>query len=190
MKVSDERLTEPAAERTRSVTLPEFVPAPLRELIYTHSTVVKFLMVGAMGYVIYQVVVALLYDVGILGFLPDKEQSVDLLLFTHGDSRFLIATLVATELSIIGVFNGHRLWTFRFRDYAEKPLWIRFLQFNAKALISTLGIITVIVNVLTVSFGVYHYIAVPVGVAVGFIWNWTWDTQIVWRRAKGSRALP
>lgn len=190
MKVSDEPVTPPAVERTRSVTLPEFVPERLRRLIYDNSTVIKFLTVGAMGYVVYQFVVAMMYDTGIFGFMPDKDQTVDLLLFTHGDARFLIATLFATELSIIAVFNGHRLWTFRYRDFADKPLWIRFGQFNAKALVSTLGIVTVIVNILTVSFDVYHYIAVPVGVLVGFIWNWTWDTQIVWRRTKGSRAVP
>jgi putative flippase GtrA len=184
-----EPATPPAAERPRSITLPEFVPARIREFVYANSVVIKFLAVGAMGYLVYQIVVVLIYDFGLFPFLPGKDQSLDLLLFTHGDARFLIATLVATELSIIAVFNGHRLWTFRYRDFADKPLWIRFGQFNAKALVSTLGIVTVIVNILAVSLDVYHYIAVPVGVLVGFIWNWTWDTQIVWRRAKGSRTV-
>ncbi len=162
--------------------------AMLPDFILSNATVVKFLLVGGIGYVIYQFVVAVMYDTPLFSFLPDKGQSVQLLLFTHGDFRFLISTLVATELSITGVFTGHSHWTFRHRESVQKPLWIRFAQFNAKALVSTLGILTVTVNVLKVNFDIPHYFAVPVGVFLAFFWNWTWDTQIVWRRARHSRA--
>lgn len=176
---------EPVIEGARTIQLPGFA----RDFIAAHATLLKFLTIGTMGYVIYQFVVAVMYDTSLFSFLPDKDTSVDLLLFRHGDARFLIATLVATELSIVGVFNGHGRWTFRDRDFAHKPLWIRFAQFNAKALVSTLLIVTVIVNVLSVAFDLSHYLAVPIGVLVGFVWNWTWDTQIVWRRAKGHSAV-
>jgi putative flippase GtrA len=150
----------------------------------------KFMAMGFVGYVIYQFVVAIMYDTPILWFLPEKGHPVNLLLFEHGDGRLLAATLVATELSIMGVFTGHSRWTFRDRDAVKKPWWMLFGQFNAKALVSTLGILTVTVNVLTVRFDVYHYLAVPVGVALAFAWNWTWDTQIVWRRAKRPQPAP
>ena len=167
-------------ERARTTDLRGLVP----NVVAANATIIKFLLVGTIGYVIYQFVVAVMYDTPAFWFLPEKGQSVWLLLFDHGDSRFLISTLVATELSIMGVFTGHTHWTFRNRESVTKPLWMRIGQFNAKALVSTLGILTVTVNVLTVQLDIVHYFAVPVGVFLAFFWNWTWDTQIVWRRAR------
>lgn len=144
----------------------------------------KFLLVGALGYLIYQALLFLLYDAPILPFLPDKDTSADILFFQHDDLRLLIATLVATEMSIVGVFAGHNTWTFRHRQTVRRPLWLRFGQFNAKALVSTLGILTVTVNILILRFDLYHFVAVPIGVALAFTWNWLWDSQIIWRQAK------
>ena len=179
---------KPAARGVLEGPRPSELRTAVRDLVYAHSVVIKFLLVGGIGYVIYQFVVAVMYDTPVFWFLPDKGGSLDLLLFTHGDSRFLITTLVATELSISGVFTGHSHWTFRHRQSVQKPLWMRFSQFNAKALVSTLGILTVTVNVLKVNFDIPHYFAVPVGVFLAFFWNWTWDTQIVWRRARHKPA--
>ncbi len=156
--------------------------------IAANAVILKFMLVGALGYIIYQFVVGIMYDTPVFWFLPEKNQSVRLLFFDHGDVRLLIPTLVATELAIIGVFAGHSRWTFRNRESIRKPLWIRFGQFNAKALVSTLGILTVTVNVLTLSFNVSHYLVVPIGVLLAFSWNWMWDTQIVWRRVKRRHA--
>ncbi|HEU4758489.1 MAG TPA: GtrA family protein [Dehalococcoidia bacterium] len=183
MSLGDKPAARGVLDRPRSTD----VRGAVREFVAAHTVVIKFLLVGLIGYVIYQFVVAVGYDTPLFWFLPDKGQSVQLLLFTHGDSRFLIATLVATELSITGVFMGHTHWTFRDREAIRKPLWVRFGQFNAKALVSTLGILTVTVNVLKVNFDIPHYFAVPVGVFLAFFWNWTWDTQIVWRRARHSQ---
>ena len=186
MSLGEKPAVRAAAERRRVLDPPKF----LSNVVTTNAVILKFMTVGGLGYVIYQLVVAIMYDTALFWFLPDKDHSVSLVLFDHGDARMLIATLVATELSITGVFSGHTLWTFRDRDYVRKPLWMRFGQFNAKALVSTLGILTVTVNVLTVGFGMYHYAAVPIGVLLAFSWNWAWDTQIVWRRAKRPGSLP
>lgn len=160
------------------------VPKSAADIIRTHALILRFMIVGTLGYVIYQAVVAIMYDTTVFWFLPRRDQGVSLVFFNHGDARLLIATLVATELAIIGGFCGHNLWTFRSRDRVRKPLWMRFGQFNAKALVSTLGILTVTVNILTVNFDVRHYLAVPIGVVLAFAWNWTWDTEVVWARAK------
>lgn len=165
--------------------------APLLEALSrrlaSHRTLLKFLIVGSVGYVVYQSALFGVYDLGLLPLLPDKDVSASILLFDHGDVRFLIATLVAMELGITAGFTGHHLWTFRDRG-AHKPLLLRFGQFHANQLISALGILTVTVNVLTVQFGLYHFLAVPVGVALAGAWNWTWDTQLIWRRAKRPSA--
>lgn len=157
----------------------------LSERLAAHRTVIKFLIVGSVGYLVYQSVLFAVYDWPLFPFLPDKDASVSILLFDHGDGRFLIATLVAMEFGIVAGFTGHHSWTFRERG-PRKPLLLRFGQFHANQLISALGILTVTVNVLTVEVGLYHFMAVPIGVALAGAWNWTWDTQVIWRRAKRS----
>lgn len=154
--------------------------------IETHWTMVKFALMGGLGYLIYTGLLLFVYDLSLLPFLPDKDTSVRLLFFTHGDALLLITTLVGTEASIIGVFSGHSLWTFADRPTARKPLWLRFLQFQAKALISTLGILTVAVNGLAVGAGLHPYAAVPIGLVTAFTWNWLWDSKFIWPR----RSLP
>jgi putative flippase GtrA len=101
--------------------------------------------------------------------------------------RLLITTLLAAELAIVGSFTAHTHWTFRDRQVAYKPLWLRFLQFNAKALVSTVLIMTTVVNVLVLRFNLHHYVAVPLGVLAGFTWNWLWDAQFIFRQAKSRQ---
>lgn len=145
-------------------------------------TLGKFLLVGASGYVAYQLVLFLTYDASFLWFLPVKDTRGSLILFTHKDVRLLISTLISAQVAIVWAFTAHTNWTFRERRVAPRPLWVRFSQFNAKALVSTGGIMTVVVNLLVVWAGLHHVLAVPVGVLAGFVWNWTWDSQIIFRR--------
>lgn len=165
-----------------------FVEALLDRLA-SHTMIAKFLIVGTMGYLVYQTALFLVYDAGVFPFLPDKEVSGSIVFFDHGDIRFLIATLVAMEFGIAAGFTGHHRWTFRDRG-AHKPLLLRFGQFHANQLISALGILTVTVNLLTVQVGLYYFLAVPIGVALAGAWNWTWDSQFIWRRAKRRDAAP
>ena len=167
---------------------PVVVEALLRRLA-SQTTIVKFLIVGTIGYLVYQTALFLAYDAAVLPFLPDKEVSARIVFFDHGDARFLIATLVAMECGIAAGFTGHHLWTFRDRS-AHKPLLLRFGQFHANQLISALGILTVTVNVLTVQFGLYHFVAAPIGVALAGAWNWLWYTQLIWKRRPKRRDAP
>jgi len=153
-----------------------------RQLV-AHRTIIKFAAVGTLGYIIYTSLLLLLYDLSALPFLPSKDTSVDLLLFTHGDSLLLITTLIGTQASIIGVFIGHYVWTFTDWQTVRKPLWLRFLQFEARALASTLGILTVAVNGMAVGLGVHPFVGVPVGFVAAFTWNWLWDTKFIWRKS-------
>lgn len=159
----------------------------LLDRLASHATIAKFLIVGTMGYLVYQTALLLVYEAGVLPFLPDKEVSGSIIFFDHGDVRFLIATLVAVEFGIVAGFTGHHLWTFRDRG-ARKLLVLRFGQFHANQLISALGILTVTVNVLTVQVGLYYFLAVPIGVALAGAWNWTWDSQFIWGRGKRQEA--
>lgn len=157
----------------------------MRARLRDQFTLFKFVVTGATGYVVYQIVFVLGYESTLLGFLPDKGQELGLLGFSHSDARLLITTLVAAELSIVAVFAGHHLWTFQDRVIEHRPIWLRFAQFNAKAAVSSLGILTLIVNLLTLGLGVSPYLAIPVGVATASIWNWLWDSSFIWRPVGG-----
>lgn len=167
-------------------------PAPESSLLSLGSlwrrlsqvTIVRFAVVGGIGYVIYQAVLFLMYDSPLFSFLPAKETSATILFFEHGDVRLLITTLVATGVALVGVFTGHNLWTFGGRKRVNKPLWLRFIQYVAAALVGALGIITVTVNVLAVQFDMHHFVALPIAVSLAAIWDWLWNSMFIWRRAK------
>jgi putative flippase GtrA len=145
-------------------------------------------MVGGTAYVVYQSVLFLMYDSTLFWFLPAKNTSADVILFEHGDLRFLISTLVANTLALIGVFTGHNLWTFRAKHSVRKPLWLRFGQFVAFASIAAFGIVTPTVNVLTVQFDMRHFFALPIGIALGGVWDWLWYSRFIWRGAGAEPA--
>ncbi|MDO8614966.1 MAG: GtrA family protein [Dehalococcoidia bacterium] len=167
--------------------LPRTAVELARRQLEKHRTFVKFSAVGAIGYVIYLALLFVMYDREVFPFLPAKGAGVDLLLFTHDDSLLLITTLIGTQLSIIAVFAGHNLWTFADRQSVPRPLWLRFLQFQGRALVSTLGILTVAVNVLTLAAGVHPTLAVPVGLVTAFVWNWVLDSRVIWRPRPDGR---
>jgi putative flippase GtrA len=163
----------------------EAVAGWIVEQLISRQTLIRYAIIGASGYVVYLAILATTYDLGLLPFLPAKDAAVDLGPFTHGDARLLITTLLATQASIITVFIGHCRWTFAETAVRPKPLWLRFVQFEARALISTLGILTVTVNIAVLS-GINHFLAVPIGFVATFTWNWLWDSRFIW---KGRREV-
>ena len=146
-----------------------------------YGRIIRYALVGSIGYIVYLGLLAVVYDFAALPFLPAKDQSVNLLLFTHSDALFLLTTLIASEASIVAVFAGHSLWTFADSHTSGKPLWLRFAQFEARALVSTLGILTVSVNAAVLA-GLHHYLALPIGLVATFTWNWIWDSKVIWRK--------
>ena len=40
------------------------------------------------------------------------------------------------------------------------------------------------VAVLAPKFGVNVYLANSLGIALGMIWNWVWNAQVIWRKNK------
>lgn len=143
---------------------------------------------GAFAYLVYQSLLFVVYDAPVFPFLPDKDTSVTLVFFEHGDARFLIATLVATVATLATMFAGNNFWTFRDRQPAHKHVLLRLVQFVATALISSVGIVAVTVNLLTVQFNFYHFLALPIGVALGAIGNWLLYSRFVWRRTRSGPA--
>ena len=150
----------------------------LAERWHVPTTLAKFLVVGGLGYVIYQGMFYLLYDSPIFWFLPGKDTEAHLVVFTHPDIRLLIASVLGVETAIVFQFNAHERWTFRHRP---RRGWIgaRFVKFNLSSIVSPVIIVTT-TNVLTPVFGLSPYVSNTVGVLLGFTWNWTLNTLVIW----------
>ncbi len=180
----------------------EEVMGAVRQLahrLHLPTTFVKFVIVGSIGFVIFQFFLFLVYDSPVFWFLPGQDTSTDLGLFTHSDIRLLIASIVAVEIAIICQFNLHDRWTFRWRPRAG---WIgqRFIKFQLSSIMSPI-IVVVTVNALTPilrdavddeSFigTLAPYISSAIGVLLGFAWNWTFNSLIIWphqRKADDER---
>lgn len=161
----------------------------LAQRLHLPTTLVKFLIVGGIGFLINTGMLWLFYDSPVFWFFPARRADADLLLFTHPDVRLLISSILAVEFAIISQFNMHERWTFRHR---QRKGWIvaRFLKFNLSAFVSPV-IIVVTVNVLTPLLrdavgpdtllgALSPYIANGVGVLLGFTWNWTLNSLVIW----------
>lgn len=144
------------------------------------STLVKFLIVGGIAYLINQFALFLLYDTSLFWFLPAKDTAAGFLLFTHPDLRLLLSSILAVEVAIIFQFNSHERWTFRDR---VRPGWgpFRFLKFNLTSAGSPI-IIVVTINTLTPVFGISPYLSNTIGILAGVTWNWTMNTLVIWPR--------
>lgn len=174
-----------AANSTTELTARPGISRVATRLIARYQTLVRYAVIGSFGYVVYVGLLALMYDLALVPILPAKGSDIDLGVVTHGDSLFLLTTLVGTQASIVAVFAGHSHWTFASHETQGKSAWRRFLQFEARALVSTLGILTLTVNVAVLS-GLHHYVAVPLSIATTFTWNWFWDSKVIWRRNGAS----
>lgn len=146
------------------------------------STFIKFSIVGAVGYLVNQFFLYVVYDSPALPFLPEKDTNARIVFFTHPDVRLLIATVVAVELAILSNFLWHNLWTFSDRS-RRLPMLLRLVTFNITSIGSPIISVTT-VNVLTPNFGVNAYIANSIGIALGMTWNWMWNTRLIWRKGK------
>jgi len=153
------------------------------------TTLLKFLVVGGFGFIIAQITLFLVYDAHILFFLPAKHTHANLLLFDDHDILLLIASILSVEMAVVCQFNFHERWTFRDRNRTGFIL-VRFAKYNAAASISPI-IMIICVNVLTPVFrdaaGADSvigkgapYIANSLGVLIGFVWNYTLNSMIIW----------
>jgi putative flippase GtrA len=151
---------------------------PIASRLGVSSAFVKFLLVGAVAYVVNQAGLLLFYDLSALPWLPGKDSEVDFGVFTHPDARLLIASLLAVEASIVFKFFALEHWTFRDRP-RRGWLGVRFLQFNASCAASS--IITVAtVNTLSPIFGISPYISITIGTIFGFLVNWALSAYVIW----------
>lgn len=173
----------------------------LAHRLHLPTTLIKFVMVGGIGFLIYQFLLLTFYTLPTLWFLPDKETKIDLLPFGLPELglRLLIVSIVALEVAIVFQFRSHERWTFRHRN-REGGVPIRFLKFNLNSSFSVIAILgmtnvlTAILGVINLSIGpididVSPFISSALGVLVGFVWNWTMNSLVIWPKHRVT-ALP
>ena len=169
----------------------------LAHRLHLPTTLIKFLMVGGMGFVIYQFLLFVFYTLPTLPFLPDKETKIDPLpVGPELGLRLLIVSVVALEAAIVFQFSSHERWTFRNRNRAGWVL-VRFLKFNLNssfaivAILVMTNLLSAVLGVMNVSVGpatidVSPYIASFVGVLIGFVWNWTMNSLVIWPKERAA----
>jgi putative flippase GtrA len=152
----------------------------LRNVLNGHDplTFARFIFVGGLAFAVNYLAFWVFYDSLVAGILPDKDAEIDFLLFSHPDARLLFASMAAVEIAILFKFLVHEFWTFRGKS-GESKVVSRLVQFNFSAMLAAIAPI-ITVNVLAVAFGFNPYVAMLVGVAVGFLLNWFWSAHLIW----------
>lgn len=141
--------------------------------------IIKFLVVGTVGFLVNAAVLYVLDDTSLGSFLPPPDISGNFLLFPLKDTRLFWASVMAVETSIISNFVLNENWTFKTRDRSGSPI-VRFSRFNVSSLGSPLISLTVI-NTLTPHFGFPKLISLAIGTILGLFWNYTMNVLWIWR---------
>lgn len=150
-------------------------------LIRMHQSreLIKFLIVGTIGFFINAAVLYILDDTSAGYFLPPQDVAGRVLFFPIKDLRLFWASIIAVEISIICLFFFHERWTFKDRDRSGHPIK-RFSRFNITALGSPV-ISVVSINVLTPHFGLPKIISLAIGTIIGLFYNYTMNILVIWR---------
>jgi len=154
--------------------------------LHVPVTLLKFLFVGALAYLVNQAALFVLYDAAPV--FPDKDTGIDLFLFTYPDLRLLITSFLAVQCAIVFKFAVHEHWTFRDRR-REGWLLTRFVQFNLSSFLSPI-INLAAVNVLTPVLDISPYVSNTIGTALGFAVNWVLSIHVIWPRHKQEADAP
>jgi len=151
------------------------------------STLVKFLIVGGVGFLINELVLLVLFDTPLAPFLPARGATHTLGPLVAIHTRLLISSVLAVETAIVFQFNAHEHWTFGLRD---RRGWtaLRFLKFNATAAGGAI-IAVCTVYFLTPVFDDRPYVPNAIGTLLGFTWNWSWNTLVIWPQRQRPTSL-
>lgn len=148
---------------------------------------VKFLMVGAGGYLTNAVALGLLnrgqiYNIKILSqpilSFVGLHQEAGRFLFLTMD-RLFIASIISIELSIIFNFLFHDNWTFKSRR-KDGSFIVRFLKFNVTSFGSPLIQLVSILVAFRV-FALHEQVGLAIGVVIGLFVNYLANTLWIWK---------
>jgi len=167
--------------------------------IRRRETLIKFLIVGSIGYFVNAIPLGLLNrgEINIMNikFLTFHVLSSPIFNFIPANSsiflleRLFWATVVAIELSIISNFILNDSWTFKSKERVRKPLIIRFIQFNTASVGSPIiQIITILL--LFNLFHIHEQIGLVFGILLGLVWNWLWASKFIWKAKSKTELQP
>lgn len=156
------------------------------------KTVVKFLIVGSISYLINAITLGLLnrgqiYNLQILQ-RPIFEAipatfTAPKLSFLILD-RLFVSSVISIELSIIFNFIFHENWTFKHRN-RDGSMFLRFLKFNMTSIASPLVQLVSILTAVRV-FNLHEQIGLAIGVIIGLFVNYTVNTLWIWKVASAK----
>lgn len=151
------------------------------------KTLIKFLMVGTLSYLINAILLGLLnrgqiyamkvLESPILSFAPELGNAPKIANFPI--DRLFWASLISIESSIIFNFIAHENWTFNDRSHRGSPLK-RFLKFNISSIASPLiqlASILIFFRLLNLN----EQIGLAVGVIIGLFFNYTINMLWIWK---------
>lgn len=96
----------------------------------------------------------------------------------------LIASAVAIEISILNNFIWNDLWTFCSLENSKySGRWQRLAAFNIVS-VGGAAINWGVFWVLTAGFGIYYLAAQFIGTLLGFVWNFTANRRVTWKKAR------
>jgi putative flippase GtrA len=156
-----------------------------RRVLGIPFTFFSFLVVGASAFVVNLFALFLVYDAGILWFLPGKDAEWNIA-GLKPEARLFIASIIAVEIAIAWKFALYEHWTFSDRPRRGNILW-RFLQLNVASALATLVTLAT-VNVLTPLLGIIPYITTAIGVIFAFMLNWLFSNHFIWREHESPTA--
>lgn len=147
--------------------------------VHQSRQIIKFLIVGVIGFLINAAVLSLLYDTALGSFLPTSDTSGSLTFFAIKDMRLFWASIIAVECAIVSNFLFHENWTFKHRDKTGQQAF-RLARFNITSIVSPI-ISVATINILTPHFGLPKIISLAIGTILGLSWNYTMNVLFIWR---------
>jgi len=127
----------------------------------TKTQVGRFLVVGSGAFLVNVVLLYLFHGVMGIPILP--------------------AQILGAEGTIIFSFYLHHYWTYR--QYSEKPLWLRFIEFNGSALGGSL-ISTLSVLICTQLLHVHYLAGLSIGAVLATSWNYFSNQYFIWTKGR------
>jgi Predicted membrane protein len=122
------------------------------------SNKIRFLFIGALGFVVNYLSLGLFFDLMKLSIL--------------------ISQIIGVELAVIVTFIGNNYWTFK--GHQNKSMVNKFIKFQISALGGVLINSGIVIS--TVQYLHFYYgISLIIGSLVGLIWNYTLYKKFVFR---------
>jgi putative flippase GtrA len=118
-------------------------------------------------------------SVGFIGLLVDM--SLLTLLVEIGDFTPTLGKICSTEISIVSMFVINDFWTFKNSGGKDiKKLSQRFIRSNIVRWGGG-GVGLFILHILTTTFSIYYLLANMIGIGIGVIFNYVFESLITWK---------